>query len=40
LYGATADDKIQEYSPQVECDSNIEIEPEEALKDFNKGDDQ
>ena len=38
LYGATADERIQDWSPQVECAADVTIEPQAALDDFNLGD--
>jgi hypothetical protein len=40
VYGASADSEIQKFSPQVQCDSTLVITAEQALEDFNKGDQQ
>ena len=40
LYAKNMDADIQSFSPQVDCDPNVEITPEAAEQDFLKGDEQ
>jgi len=38
IYGRVADNEIQKFTPQIECSAET-ITIEEALKDFERGDD-